>query len=237
MMQRAEPLSIGKAKTMYPAPEQDRLIMSFRDDISAFNAVKVANIPGKGAINAKINAYLMHYLQKNGIETHLLETINDHECYVSKLKMLPVEAVIRNVASGSFCKRFNVKQGTVLRAPIFELFLKSDALGDPLIRDEHAEYFEWASAQDIQQIKALTFRVNALLSELLRGVGLTLVDFKLEFGRLDGRLVLADEISPDGMRVWDSKTQEVLDKDRFRHDLGDVMVGYRKIAQHLGIEY
>lgn len=234
-MQRAEPLSVGKAKTMYPAPQQDRLIMSFRDDISAFNAAKVANIPGKGAINQKINTFLMQFLEKNGIETHLIELINDHECYVSKLKMLPVEAVIRNIASGSFCKRFNVKQGTVLRSPIFELFLKSDALGDPLIRDEHAEYFEWATQQDIQQIKALTFRVNALLSELFRAAGLTLVDFKLEFGRLDGRLVLADEISPDGMRIWDSKTQEILDKDRFRQDLGDVMVGYQKVADHLGI--
>lgn len=235
MTQRAEPLSIGKAKTMYPAPEHDRLIMSFRDDISAFNGVKLESIAGKGAINLKICAFLMKFLQKNGIDTHFIEQINDHECTVSKLKMLPVEAVMRNVAAGSFCKRFNIKSGTVLRSPIFELFLKSDALGDPLIRDEHAEYFEWATAQDIQQIKALTFRVNALLSELLRGAGLTLVDFKLEFGRLDGRLVLADEISPDGMRVWDSKTQEVLDKDRFRHDLGDLMTGYRKIAEKLGI--
>lgn len=234
-MQRAEPLSVGKAKSMYEAPQSDRLIMSFRDDISAFNAVKVANIPGKGALNQKINAFLMQYLAKNGIETHFIEALNDHECYVSKLKMLPVEAVIRNIASGSFCKRFNVKQGTVLRSPIFELFLKSDALGDPMIRDEHAEYFEWASAQDIQQIKTLTFRVNALLSELFRNAGLTLVDFKLEFGRLDGRLILADEISPDGMRVWDSKTQEIYDKDRFRQDLGDVMTGYRKIAEMLGV--
>jgi phosphoribosylaminoimidazole-succinocarboxamide synthase len=235
MTQRAEPLSIGKAKSMYEAPEHDRLIMSFRDDISAFNAVKVANIPGKGALNQKINAFLMKYLAKNGIETHFIEELNDHECYVSKLKMLPVEAVIRNIASGSFCKRFNIKQGTVLHTPIFELFLKSDALGDPLIRDEHAEYFEWASAQDIQQIKSLTFRINALLSELFRSAGMTLVDFKLEFGRLDGRLLLADEISPDGMRIWDAKTQEVLDKDRFRQDLGDVMTGYQKVADLLKI--
>jgi phosphoribosylaminoimidazole-succinocarboxamide synthase len=234
-MQRAEALSVGKAKSMFPAPEHDRLIMSFRDDISAFNGVKLEVIPGKGAINQKINAFLMQYLEKNGIETHFIESINDHECYVSKLNMLPVEAVMRNVAAGSFCKRFNVKLGSVLHSPLFELFLKSDALGDPLIRDEHAEYFEWASLQDIQQIKTLTFRVNALLSELMRSAGLVLVDFKLEFGRLDGRLVLADEISPDGMRVWDAKTQEIYDKDRFRQDLGDVMTGYRKIAELLKI--
>jgi phosphoribosylaminoimidazole-succinocarboxamide synthase len=233
-MQRSNALSVGKAKTMYPAPENDRLIMSFRDDITAFNGVKSESIPGKGAINLRITAHLMRFLQKNGIETHLIDVLNDHECTVHKLKMLPVEAVMRNVAAGSFCKRFNIKLGTVLRAPIFELFLKDDALGDPLIRDEHAEYFEWATAQDVQQIKALTFRVNALLSELMRSVGLVLVDFKLEFGRLDGRLVLADEISPDGMRVWDAKTQEILDKDRFRQDLGDLMTGYRKIAEALG---
>jgi phosphoribosylaminoimidazole-succinocarboxamide synthase len=234
-MQRAEPLSVGKAKSMFPAPQHDRLIMSFRDDISAFNGVKLEVIPGKGAINQKINAFLMQYLSKNGIETHFIESINDHECTVSKLKMLPVEAVMRNVAAGSFCKRFNVKLGTELHSPLFELFLKSDALGDPLIRDEHAEYFDWASLQDIQQIKALTFRVNALLCELMRSAGLVLVDFKLEFGRLDGRMVLADEISPDGMRVWDAKTQEIYDKDRFRQDLGDVMTGYKKIAELLKI--
>lgn len=235
-MARPDPLSVGKAKTLYPDTENNRLIMSFRDDISAFNAEKVANIPGKGAINQKINAFLMDYLEKNGIETHYIEPLNEHECYVSKLKMLPVEAVMRNIASGSFCKRFNIKQGTVLRSPIFELFLKNDALGDPLIRDEHAEYFEWASAQDIQEIKSLTFRANALLSELFRSAGLMLVDFKLEFGRLDGRLVLADEISPDGMRIWDTKTQEILDKDRFRQDIGDVLEGYRKVADALGIK-
>jgi phosphoribosylaminoimidazole-succinocarboxamide synthase len=165
----------------------------------------------------------------------LIEELNDHECTVHKLKMLPVEAVMRNVASGSFSKRFNIKQGTVLNAPIFELFLKSDPLGDPMIRDEHAEYFGWATADEIQGIKSLTFRVNALLSELFRTAGLTLVDFKLEFGKLDGRLVLADEISPDGMRIWDTKTGEIYDKDRFRQDLGDVMTGYRKVAEMLKI--
>lgn len=234
-MKKAEALTVGKAKSMFPAPEQDALVMSFRDDISAFNGVKLEVIPGKGAINQKINAFLMQYLAKNGIETHFIESINEHECLVSKLEMLPVEAVMRNVAAGGFCKRFDVKLGTILRTPLFELFLKSDPLGDPLIRDEHAEYFGWASLQDIQQIKALTFRVNALLSELFTAAGLILVDFKLEFGRKDGRLVLADEISPDGIRAWDAKTKEVYDKDRFRQDLGDVMTGYRKIAEMLKV--
>lgn len=235
MTQQAEALSRGKAKSLYPADQPDLLIMEFRDDISAFNGEKTAEIPGKGAINMKINNFLMRFLEQNGIGTHFVESIDDNRCYVKKLDMLPVEAVIRNVAAGSFCKRFNLKPGSLLNPPVYELFLKDDDLGDPMIRDEHVLHFGWASADDLKQIKALTHRVNALLAELFNQAGLILVDFKLEFGRLNGRLVLADEISPDGCRIWDAKTQEVYDKDRFRKDLGDVMQGYKHISKVLGI--
>jgi phosphoribosylaminoimidazole-succinocarboxamide synthase len=235
MIEKVKLLAKGKAKDMYTSTDPNALVMVFRDDISAFNAEKVATLTGKGAVNQAINASLMQYLESKGIKTHFIRSLNERECLVHKLDMLPVECVIRNISAGSYAKRFGIETGKELGSSIFELFYKNDALGDPMIRDEHAIYFGWATEQDIAQMKHLSFRINALLSEYFHEHGLTLVDFKLEFGRLNGELVLADEISPDGCRIWDSSTQTILDKDRFRKDLGDVVEGYQKVAKKLHI--
>ncbi len=235
MVEKRALISKGKAKSMYATNEDNILVMEFRDDITAFNAVKKETIKGKGALNHRINEYLMRFLESNDIKTCYLEKIDDNHCAVKKLKMIPLECIARNVAAGSFAKRFGLKDGAKLKYPLFELFLKDDALGDPMIRDEHAVYFEWATLEDIARLKALTLRINALLYEKFYQVGLLLVDFKLEFGREGDTFVLADELSPDGCRVWDIKSKEVYDKDRFRKDLGDVMQGYQEVAKRLMI--
>jgi phosphoribosylaminoimidazole-succinocarboxamide synthase len=235
MVKKKSVLSEGKAKTMHLSDQADVLIMEFRDDITAFNAEKMETIAGKGALNHKINQHLMGFLEQNSIKTCYLEKIDDNHCLVKKLDMIPLECVARNVAAGSFAKRFGLESGTPLKTPIFELFLKDDALGDPMIRDEHAIYFAWATEAEIAKLKALTLRVNALLHEKFYQAGMLLVDFKLEFGREGDDFILADELSPDGCRIWDIKSKEVLDKDRFRKDLGDVMQGYKKVAKRLGL--
>lgn len=232
---RLKLLAQGKAKDMYTSDQPGQLIMVFRDDMTAFNGEKKEAFEGKGAINHRITQHLMSHLESMGIKTHYRKRISDTECLVSALKMLPVECVIRNIAAGGFAKRFNVPTGEVLKSPIYELFYKHDGLGDPMIRDEHAVYFGWATEADLQQMKAITWRVNAVLSEHFLRCGMTLVDFKLEFGRLGTELVVADEISPDSCRIWDNKTQEIMDKDRFRKDLGDVVEHYHKIGQRLGV--
>lgn len=231
---RLKLLSQGKAKDMYTSDQPGQLIMVFRDDMTAFNGEKKQAFEGKGAINHRISQYLMHYLETMGIKTHYRSKIDETQCLVSALKMLPVECVIRNVAAGGFSKRFNVPVGEVLTTPVYELFYKHDGLGDPMIRDEHALYFGWATEADLDAMKAITWRVNAVLSERFLKCGMTLVDFKLEFGRLGTELVLADEISPDSCRIWDNQTKEILDKDRFRKDLGEVVEHYHNIAQRLG---
>lgn len=231
---RLKLLSQGKAKDMYTSDQPGQLIMVYRDDMTAFNGEKKEAFEGKGAINHRITKHLMECLENMGIKTHYRSRIDDTQCLVSALKMLPIECVIRNVAAGGFAKRFNVPVGEVLKAPVYELFYKHDGLGDPMIRDEHAIYFGWATEADLQEMKAITWRVNAVLSERFLSCGMTLVDFKLEFGRLGTEMVVADEISPDSCRIWDNKTQEILDKDRFRKDLGEVVEHYRKIGQRLG---
>lgn len=235
MVEKKKVLSKGKAKSMYTTEQDDVLIMEFRDDITAFNAEKMETIEGKGALNHKINEYLMAFLEEHSIKTCYLEKLDDNHALVKKLDMVKLECIARNVAAGSFAKRFGLESGTPLKRPVFELFLKDDALGDPMIRDDHAVYFEWATEEDIARLKAITLRVNALLYEKFHQAGMTLVDFKLEFGREGDNFVLADELSPDGCRIWDSKTKEVLDKDRFRKDLGDVMTGYQQVADRLGV--
>lgn len=235
MAEKKSVLSEGKAKTMHLTDVDNALIMEFRDDITAFNAEKMDTIKGKGALNHKINKHLMSFLEGHDVKTCYLEQIDDNHCLVKKLKMIPLECIARNVASGSFAKRFGLENGTPLKMPVFELFLKDDTLGDPMIRDEHAIYFGWATAEDIAKLKALTLRINALLYEKFHQAGMLLVDFKLEFGREGDSFILGDELSPDGCRIWDIKTKEVLDKDRFRKDLGDVMTGYKNVAKRLGI--
>ncbi len=232
---RLKLLSRGKAKDMYTTDQPEQLIMVFRDDMTAFNGEKKEAFEEKGAINHRITQHLMRVLESVGIKTHYRDRIDDTQCLVSALTMLPIECVIRNVAAGSFAKRFGVPVGQVIKTPIYELFYKHDGLGDPMIRDEHALYFDWATEAELVKMKAITWRVNAVLSEHFLSCGMTLVDFKLEFGRLGAELVVADEISPDSCRIWDNQTQEIMDKDRFRKDLGGVVEHYRKVAHRLGV--
>ncbi|MGA2655247.1 MAG: phosphoribosylaminoimidazolesuccinocarboxamide synthase [Gammaproteobacteria bacterium] len=235
-MKKLALISKGKSKSLYHTDNPSELIMEFRDDITAFNAEKFAQLADKAKVNNDINTFLMNYLEQHGIATHLIKRLNDTEALVKPLKMAPIEAVVRNYAAGNLCKRYGIEKGRRLQPPLFEFFLKNDALGDPPLRDEHILSFGLATAEDIAEIKQLTLRVNELLVPLFAKAGFWLVDFKLEFGRdANGQLILGDELSPDGCRIWDAKTQEIYDKDRFRQDLGQVIEHYKVVAQRLGI--
>jgi phosphoribosylaminoimidazole-succinocarboxamide synthase len=237
-MEKRQELYKGKAKTVYATDDPQLLIMHYRDDVSAFDGAKLAKLDQKGETNNKINAYVMGKLAEAGIATHFVRSINERESLVKALKMLPVECVVRNICAGSMAKRYGIGEGTRLAEPIFEFFLKSDALHDPLVNDDHIRVLGWASADEIVQMKALTHRVNAVLKPLFGDAGLDLVDYKLEFGHplddLHGPLVLGDEFTPDGCRLWDTKTGEKMDKDRFRRDLGNVIEHYRDVARRIG---
>ncbi len=210
--------------------------MEFRDDASAFDGKKMSALNNKGKVNNQFNAFILDLLAKEGIETHFIETISTHESLVKKLDMFPIECVVRNRATGSLCRRLGVEDGLILDPPLFEFFLKDDALGDPLINENHILSFKWASQSDIDEMKRLTFQVNEILRELFDKANLILVDYKLEFGKFEGRVLLGDEFTPDGCRLWDKDTLEKLDKDRFRQDLGDVIESYQEVANRLGIE-
>ncbi|MES2211660.1 MAG: phosphoribosylaminoimidazolesuccinocarboxamide synthase [Pseudomonadota bacterium] len=225
----------GKAKSMYETADPRVLRVWFRDEASAFNGVRVEQLPGKGEINNKINAFVMQFLANEGIPTHFIGLDGPEHSLVRPLKMLPVECVIRNRAAGGIVKRLQMPLGTEFSTPIFEFFYKNDALGDPMVNESHIITFGWATAEQIVDMKLLTQRVNALLSKLLADKGMILVDLKLEFGLNDGMLTLGDEISPDGCRIWDSETKKILDKDRFRQELGEVVEHYREIAKRLGV--
>jgi phosphoribosylaminoimidazole-succinocarboxamide synthase len=238
-MARRRKVYEGKAKVLYEGPEPGTLIQYFKDDATAFNAEKQGIITGKGVLNNRISEYLMTRLSEIGIPTHFMRRLNMREQLVREVEIIPIEVVIRNVAAGSIAKRFGLEEGTPLPRSIIEYFYKSDELGDPIISEEHITSFGWATPQDIDDIMALSLRVNDFLSGLFIGVGLRLVDFKLEFGRLYTedtlQIVLADEISPDNCRLWDSETNEKLDKDRFRQDLGGVREAYQEVARRLGV--
>ena len=212
--------------------------MHYRDDVSAFDGVKLAKLEGKGETNNKINAYVMGKLEAAGVRTHFVRVLNDRESLVRALKMLPIECVVRNICAGSMAKRYGIAEGTRLPEPIFEFFLKSDALHDPLVNDDHIRILGWASAHEIGEMKSLTLKVNGVLKPLFAKAGMDLVDYKLEFGHpvddLSGPLLLGDEFTPDGCRLWDAKTGEKLDKDRFRRDLGSVIEHYREVGQRIG---
>lgn len=231
----ATPLYEGKAKTLYPTDNPTLLRCVFRDDVSAFNGVKKAQLEQKGHINNVFNAAIMQRLEQEGIPTHFERIIDADSCLVKKLDMIPVECVVRNRAAGGICKRLGVKYGQVFQSPVFELFLKDDALGDPMINTSHIATFNWASPAEIKQMQALTMQVNTILSAWFDSAQMCLVDFKLEFGCFDGQVVLGDEFSPDGCRIWDKSTQEIMDKDRFRQDLGNVVGFYQQVAERLGI--
>ena len=237
-MEKRKELYRGKAKTVYATDDPHRLVMHYRDDVSAFDGVKLAKLDLKGETNNRINAFVMGKLAAAGVATHFVQLLNERESLVKAMKMVPVECVVRNVCAGSMAKRYGVEEGRRLPEPIFEFFLKSDALHDPLCNDDHIRVLGWASATEIGQMRALTHKVNAVLQPLFANAGIDLVDYKLEFGHPTddpgGALVLGDEFTPDGCRLWDAKTGEKLDKDRFRRDLGEVIEHYREVARRIG---
>ena len=238
-MSRRRRIYEGKAKVLYEGPEPGTLIQHFKDDATAFNAKKHQVIEGKGVLNNRISEYLMLRLAEIGVPTHFVRRLNMREQLVREVEIIPIEVVIRNIAAGSLCKRFKIEEGTPLPRSIVEYYYKSEELSDPLVSEEHITAFGWATTQDIDDMLALGLRVNDFLTGLFLGVGLRLVDFRLEFGRLyeneEVRVVVADEISPDNCRLWDSKTNEKMDKDRFRRDMGKVEEAYQEVAKRLGI--
>lgn len=234
-MQKQQELYSGKAKTVYTTEDPDRLILEFRNDTSAFDGEKLAKLDRKGMVNNKFNAFIMQKLQQAGVSTHFETLLSDQESVVKKLEMLPIECVVRNLSAGSLCRRLGVEEGQTLEPPVFEFFLKNDALHDPMINDYHILSFKWATAAEIDRMKQLTFQVNDVLKQLFLDAGLLLVDYKLEFGRFGGELVLGDEFTPDGCRLWDAETRNKLDKDRFRQGLGGVVEAYEEVAGRLGI--
>ena len=233
-MQKTEMLYEGKAKKVYATENPELYIVSYKDDATAFNGLKKGTIAGKGVINNRVTNYMMQMLEKNGVPTHFVEEISDSETVVKKVQIVPLEVIIRNISAGSFSKRYGVEEGIVFEQPTIEFSYKNDDLGDPLINEYHALALKLATKAEIETIKSMAFKINELLKERFAKVNITLVDFKLEFGRLpDGTIVLADEISPDTCRFWDSNTGEKLDKDRFRRDLGNVEGAYHEIMKRL----
>ncbi len=239
MMARRRQLYEGKAKVLFEGPEPGTLVQYFKDDTSAAHGTKTGTITGKGVLNNRISEYLMVKLGEMGVPTHFVRRLNMREQLIREVEVIPLIVVVRNVAAGSLSVRLGIPEGTRLPRSIIEYYYKNEALNDPMVAEEHITAFGWAHSADMDDIVALTLRVNDFLSGLFLGVGITLVDFKLEFGRLwedeDMRIVLADEISPDTCRLWDSKTNEKMDKDRFRQDLGRVEEGYQEVARRLGI--
>ncbi len=235
-MQKLEELFTGKAKSVFKTDDVDKLILEFRDDTSAFDGEKIVQLERKGMVNNKFNAFIMQKLQAAGIPTHFESLLSDTESLVKNLDMIPVECVVRNISAGSIVKRLGVEEGLDLNPPTFEFFLKNDALHDPMINDYHIRSFGWATEEEVAAMKKLTFQVNDILTNLFDDAGLLLVDYKLEFGRFNGEILLGDEFSPDGCRLWDKETREKMDKDRFRQDLGNVIESYEAVARRLGVE-
>ena len=234
-MKKGVQLYEGKAKKVFATDNPDVLIVDYKDDATAFNGEKKGTIVGKGAINNRMTNYLFQQLEKEGIPTHFIEEISDRETAVKKVSIVPLEVIIRNVAAGSFSKRLGVKEGTVFAEPTIEFSYKNDALGDPLINDYFARVLDLATWEELEIIKKYAFRINEVLTEYFLKADLCLVDFKIEFGRYHDSIILADEISPDTCRLWDIHTNEKLDKDRFRRDLGNVEEAYQEVMKRLGI--
>jgi phosphoribosylaminoimidazole-succinocarboxamide synthase len=237
-MEKRQELYKGKAKTVYTTDDPHLLVMHYRDDTSAFDGERVEQLEQKGETNNKINAFVMGKLAAAGVPTHFVRLLGPRDSLVRALKMLPVECVVRNICAGSMSKRLGIPEGTVLPEPVFEFFYKSDPLKDPMVNDDHIRILGWASAKDIAEMKSLTHQVNAVLKPLFAKAGMDLVDYKLEFGHAidapTGPLLLGDEFTPDGCRLWDQGTREKLDKDRFRRNLGNVIGKYREVAERIG---
>ena len=228
-MRKGEELYSGKAKSVFLTPDPTQLIMEFRDDTSAFDGEKVDQLDRKGMVNNRFNAFIMNYLADKGVATHFEQLRSNTESQVKRLDMIPVECVVRNIATGSLCRRLGVQDGLDLVPPTFEFFLKNDELHDPMINEYHIASFGWATVDEVEVMQAQTFRVNEILGELFASGDMILVDFKLEFGRHKGEILLGDEISPDGCRLWHWDTGEKMDKDRFRFSMGSVEEKYREV--------
>lgn len=233
-MEKKEMLYEGKAKRVHATDDPEVLLVDYKDDATAFNGLKKGTISGKGAINNRVTNYMMKILEENGVATHLVEELSERQTLVKKVSIVPLEVIIRNISAGSFAKRCGVSEGIVFDEPTIEFSYKNDDLGDPLINAYHAIALKLATREEIETIKAMAFKVNDVMKAFFKKIGVDLVDFKLEFGRLsDGTIVLADEISPDTCRFWDSETHEKLDKDRFRRDLGNVEDAYQEMMKRI----
>ncbi len=236
-MKKDTHINSGKTKSLFSTDHEDDLIIEFRNDTTSFDGKKFAQLNNKGMINNYFNAFIMEKLSQAHIPTHFKALLSHTESVVRKLDMLPIEFVVRNISAGSLCKRIGIKEGMTLRPPLFELFLKNDSLGDPLINEDYVTTFNWGAREEIIRCRELTFQVNTILQPLFLEANILLVDYKLEFGRSNGELFLGDEFTPDGCRLWDSKSREKLDKDRFRQNLGQVIESYEVAGRRLGINF
>ena len=228
-MERLEKLYEGKAKILYNTSDPDLMVQYFKDDASAFDGKKKGTIVDKGVMNNHMSSRIFQYLEGEGIKTHFVKNINDREMLVKKLDIIPIEVVLRNVAAGSLCKRLGIEQGMILQKPILEFFYKSDPLGDPMINECHVDVFGWATNKEVEILKAEGIKINNLMTKFFEERNIRLVDFKLEFGRHKGEVILGDEISPDGCRLWHLETNEKMDKDRFRFNMGNVEEKYQEV--------
>lgn len=236
-MEKRNELYAGKAKSVYTTDDDNLLVLAFRNDTSAFDGKKIEQLDRKGAVNNQFNAFIMQKLEAAGIPTHFERLLSPQEALVKRLEMFPIECVVRNISAGSICRRLGVEEGKDLNPPTYELFLKNDALGDPMINESVAHSFGWAEPKYLEIMHELTLKVNEVLKALFLEGNLLLVDYKLEFGLFNGEVVLGDEFTPDGCRLWDKDTREKLDKDRFRQGLGDVVEGYEEVGRRLGMTF
>ncbi|MGM3174896.1 phosphoribosylaminoimidazolesuccinocarboxamide synthase [Dickeya lacustris] len=235
-MQKLAELYRGKAKTVYATNDPDLLVMEFRNDTSAGDGARIEQFDRKGMVNNKFNHFIMSKLEEAGIPTQMVSLLSDNEVLVKKLEMVPVECVVRNRSAGSLVKRLGIEEGLILNPPLFDLFLKNDAMHDPMVNESYCKTFGWVSEENLACMKALSFKANEVLSKLFDDAGLILVDFKLEFGLFKGEVVLGDEFSPDGSRLWDKETLNKMDKDRFRQSLGGLIEAYEEVARRLGVQ-
>ena len=234
-MKKLEQLYEGKAKKVFATEDPDVVIVDYKDDATAFNGEKKGTIVGKGVINNRMTNYIFQVLEKEGVPTHYVEELSDRETAVKKMEIVPLEVIVRNVAAGSFSKKLGIEEGTKLLAPTLEFSYKDDALGDPMINDYYAIAIGAATREEIEKITEYAFKVNEFMKAFFLEAGIELIDFKLEFGRFHGEIILADEVSPDTCRLWDSKTHEKLDKDRFRRDMGNVEDAYQEVFKRIGL--
>tara|TARA_B100001248_G_scaffold143581_1_gene107829 strand:+ start:331 stop:1050 length:720 start_codon:yes stop_codon:yes gene_type:complete len=235
-MEKINQITTGKAKSLYTTNDEQYLVMEFRDDTSAFDGKKTAALENKGKVNNQFNAFIMEFLSTKEINTHFIKLLSNNESLVRNLNMFPIECVVRNRATGSLCKRLGIEDGYILETPLFEFFLKDDDLGDPLINDNHIISFGWATKEELGVMQSITLKVNEILVDFFSEANLLLIDFKLEFGKFKDQIMLGDEFTPDGCRLWDKDTLNKMDKDRFRQDLGNVIETYGEVADRLGMQ-